>query len=274
MAVLHMLKSMIDTINTSFILQNGASTIVIDGGFPQEAEHLYEQVKAAGGVVNGWFLTHAHDDHVSSFFTVLENHNDIQVEKVYYNFPSHAFLDSYEPKQAELTSVELVDRVRKAAENHGCTIVTAATGDRYDFDGFCVKVLRTPDESITENPINNASTIFRVEVEESGTSLLFLGDLGVEGGEQLLAQVPAELIKADYVQMAHHGQNGVDRPVYEAIRPKYCLWCTPSWLWDNMGDGGYDTGIFNTVVVRGWISSLKCVKHHYRMTEGDQTIQL
>lgn len=36
MAVLHMLKSMIDTINTSFILQNGGSTIVIDGGFPKK----------------------------------------------------------------------------------------------------------------------------------------------------------------------------------------------------------------------------------------------
>ena len=274
MAVLHMLKSMIDTINTSFILQNGGSTIVIDGGFPQEAEHLHEQIKAVGGVVNGWYLTHIHDDHVSSFFTILETYDDIKVENVYYNFPSDAYLDSYEPTQGDTTSVKLAARVKKAAEDHGCTIVTVQKDDRHCYDGFSVQVLRTPDESITQNPINNASCVFRVEVEESGTSLLFLGDLGVEGGEQLLAQVPAQLIKADYVQMAHHGQNGVDRPVYEAIQPKYCLWCTPSWLWDNIGDNGYDTHVFRTIVVRGWISEMRCVKRHYRMTEGDQVIEL
>jgi hypothetical protein len=28
------------------------------------------------------------------------------------------------------------------------------------------------------------------------------------------------------------------------------------------------------VIVRGWISSLRCVKKHYRMTEGTQVIDL
>ena len=74
--------------------------------------------------------------------------------------------------------------------------------------------------------------------------------------------------------MAHHGQNGVSRECYEAIRPTYCLWPTPSWLWDNLGSGGYDTGIFNTVVTRGWISALKCVKRHYLMIHGTQVMDL
>ena len=42
MPKLHMLHSVTDTINTSFILQSETSTIVIDGGFPTEAEYLYE----------------------------------------------------------------------------------------------------------------------------------------------------------------------------------------------------------------------------------------
>ena len=114
--------------------------------------------------------------------------------------------------------------------------------------------------------------MFRFEVD--GKSILFLGDLAVKGGEQLLAKAAPEYIKADYVQMAHHGQGGVDKACYEAIRPTYCLWPTPSWLWDNLGSGGYDTGIFNTVVTRGWISALKCVKRHYLMIHGTQVIDL
>ena len=89
-----------------------------------------------------------------------------------------------------------------------------------------------------------------------------------------MATVPPELIKADYVQMAHHGQNGVGREVYEAIMPSACFWCTPTWLWDNMGENGYDTGRFKTVIVRGWMSELGCVKHHYIMTNGTQTITI
>ena len=37
---------------------------------------------------------------------------------------------------------------------------------------------------------------------------------------------------------------------------------------------GFDTGIFGTVVTRGWISSLRCVKRHYLMIHGTQVIDL
>ena len=114
--------------------------------------------------------------------------------------------------------------------------------------------------------------MFRVEVD--GKSILFLGDLEPDGGRELIETVDHALLKADYVQMAHHGQGGVEKEVYEIVKPTYGLWPTPSWLWDNMGPGGYDTGAFRTVIVRGWISSLRCVKKHYRMTEGTQVIDL
>jgi hypothetical protein len=69
-------------------------------------------------------------------------------------------------------------------------------------------------------------------------------------------------------------QETADREVYEAIRAPYCLWPTPSWVWHNLGPGGYDTGIYQTVVVRGWISAMHCVKRHYLMIEGTQVISL
>lgn len=272
MAKLYMLGSTTDTINTAFVLQSGETVMVVDGGFPHEAEHLHRVLRDLGGKVDAWFLTHAHDDHISALFTILEQYPDIRVDKVYYNFPSDEFLCRHLVMQRYFTTEDLLKTLRSALEDHNIPTVTVETGDRYDFDGFAVRVLRTPDEAFTNNAVNNASCVYRVELPE--TSILFLGDLGVEGGFQLLETTPPELIRADYVQMAHHGQQGVSREVYEAVRPRFCLWCTPSWLWDNMGPNGYDTGRYQTVVVRGWISSLGCVERHYRMTDGDQIIEL
>ena len=272
MRKLHMLSSTTDTINTAFILQWGETVLVVDGGFPHEAEHLHRVLREVGGRVTAWFLTHAHDDHISALFTMLEQYDDIQVGKVYCHFPSDEFLCRMEPRQRKLSTQELLDTLRRTLVQRNIPTVTVETGDCYDFDGFCVRVLRTPDETITHKGINNSSCVYRVELPRE--SILFLGDLGVEGGHQLLKTTPPELLRADYVQMAHHGQQGVSREVYEAISPRFCLWCTPSWLWDNMGPNGYDTGHYQTVVVRGWMSSLGCVERHYRMMDGDQAIQL
>lgn len=274
MAKLYMLSSTTDTINTAFVLQSGETVMVVDGGFPHEAEHLHRVLRDLGGRVDAWFLTHAHDDHISALFTVLRQYEDIRVEKVYYNFPSDEFLCRHLLRQRDLTTQELLDTLRGTLEAYGVPTVTVETGDQYEFDGFRVRVLRTPDETITNNAVNNSSCVYRVELAETGESILFLGDLGVEGGHQLLETAPAELVRADYVQLAHHGQLGVSREVYEAVRPRFCLWCTPSWLWDNMGPNGYDTGHYQTVVVRGWMSSLGTVERHYRMTDGDQVIEL
>ena len=173
MATIQMLKSVTDTINTSFIIKNGSSTIAFDGGFESEEEYLHKKVLEAGGVVDAWFLTHAHDDHIIAFYTMLDKYNDIKVKKVYYNFPSDEYLEKYEPVLAGMKTVDMIGYLTSACEKHGCEIIISQKGDKYDFDGFCVKVLYTPDESITVNAINNTSTIFRVEIEESKKAFSF-----------------------------------------------------------------------------------------------------
>lgn len=275
MAKLHMLDSIRDTINTSFILEEGGYKIAFDGGFGCESEKLYEYLRSVGGVIDGWFLTHIHDDHICAFINILNEHDDITVKKVYCNFPSDEFLDKYDPSQGKgLTSVELSRQFREALSNRGVPLVTVNEGEMYSFGEISVGVLQTPDESETENAINNSSCVFSVGV--NGKKILFLGDLGVEGGQRLLKHVDKDVLKSDYVQMAHHGQSGVGREVYEAIQPRFCLWCTPSWLWDNIDRkiGLYDSGVYKTLIVRGWISEMRCVERHYRMIDGTQIIEI
>ncbi|MBQ8577705.1 MAG: MBL fold metallo-hydrolase [Clostridia bacterium] len=270
MPTLHMLHSTQDTINTSFILQSETSTIVFDGGFPCEADYLASYLANLGGHVDAWFFTHIHDDHLGAALDVKEKHPEIKVDRYCFNFPSVEFLNKYEPKQSVFSSEELYHRTM-ALTADGSVQTIVKTGDVYDFDGFSVEVLRTPVEEIANN-INDTSCVYRVTVGDK--ILLFLGDLGVAGGRHLLANTDPGKLKADYVQMAHHGQGGVDRPVYEAIKPTYCLWCTPTWLWDNRGEGGYDTGPFRTVIVRGWMSDIGGIKKHYLMQEGDHVIAM
>lgn len=275
MARLHMLRSVTDTINTSFVFECEEGLFVIDGGFPSESEYMYEYLRTLGGKVRVWFFTHPHDDHVGCFLELMRAHGDISVEEVYHCFPSKEFSVSFEPRQSRMTAEELYDRFKCVIEERGINEKAVAEGEVYSFGELNLRVLRTADEAITVNPINNSSTVYRFEI--NGKSLLFLGDLGVEGGKQLLERADPSLLRSDYVQMAHHGQQGVSKEVYEAISPRYTFWCTPTWLWDNVdrkNGGGYDSGNYKTIVVRGWMSELGCVRRHYRMIDGNNVIEL
>ena len=78
--------------------------------------------------------------------------------------------------------------------------------------------------------------------------------------------------------MAHHGQRGVAREVYEAILPSVCLWDTPDWLWENNNFYSNDPatagkGPFTTLETRAWLERLG-TKVHYVAKDGDQIISL
>ena len=270
MVKLHMLKSVTDTINTSFIIEDGKNLIVFDGGFQSEAEYLHSYLSELGGVVNGWFLTHMHSDHVGAMIKILNDYRDITVEKIYCNFPSDEYLEKCEPDRSPDSTLAYAELFRKTVADKKACQITVNENDSFDFGEISVRVLLTHEGAI--GSVNNSSCVFSVEA--NGKRILFLGDLGESGGDRLLAKVDHSLLKSDYVQMAHHGQDGVGKNVYEVIRPRFCLWCTPSWLWANLGPNGYDTGIFKTIIVRGWISSLRCVEKHYLMTKGTHVIEL
>ena len=263
MGTLHMPKSATDTICESYVFQSETATIVIDGGFESETESLYALIKSLGGNVDAWFFSHPHDDHYGAFCGVMKEHADeIHVKALYYNFPADELIIENAPRFADATR-KYLPMIRELTAANSIPVITMHKGDVYDFGDFSIHVLREPDVSITNNFINNSTTVFRLD--SNGRRIMFLGDLGVEGGEQLLATVPAEELKSEFVQMAHHGQQGVEKPVYDVISPDFCLWNTPTWLWDNMGDNGYDTGKYKTVIVRGWMSEIGIKKHYVNM---------
>jgi beta-lactamase superfamily II metal-dependent hydrolase len=81
-------------------------------------------------------------------------------------------------------------------------------------------------------------------------------------GDKLLKNIDHNKLKVDYVQMAHHGQNGVRKNFYKIIRPKYCLWSTPVWLWNNDSGKGENSGPWRTLEVRDWMKELNVEKNY------------
>lgn len=105
------------------------------------------------------------------------------------------------------------------------------------------------------------------KVISSKKNVLFLGDAGAEEGDKILKTVPHEILASQYVQMAHHGQKGVNEEFYKVVNPSYCLWPTPKWLWDNDSGAGYNSGPWDTLKTRKWMDDIG-VKKNYPAYEG------
>ncbi|MCI8387467.1 MAG: MBL fold metallo-hydrolase [Clostridiales bacterium] len=269
MTTVYMLTSQSSRQMMSFIITDGKKLVVIDGGYTCDADYLCTYVRSLGGVIDAWYLTHPHSDHIDALYSMLERHTeDLKIGTIYYNFPSDEYIANSGDNDDPMMHVT---RLREQLKLHNCDVRTVQRGDVHTYGEITIRVLRTPDETIDTNHINNSSVVYRLDA--SGRSMIFLGDLGVEGGNQLLEMTPPELLKADYVQCAHHGQQGVDKNVYDAIDPDYCFWCTPDWLWDNDAGKGYDTHIWKTIVTRGWLSDLG-IKWHYVSKDGTQEARL
>jgi hypothetical protein len=113
--------------------------------------------------------------------------------------------------------------------------------------------------------------------------VLFLGDLGPDGGD-ILFRESRHLLKSDIVQMAHHGHMNVGMEVYAAVMPEACLWCCPEWLYNEAEVPNYLSDVeklrkmkrirmYGTAVTRGWMELLG-VKKHYVTKDGTQCIEI
>ena len=252
--------------------------IVVDGGTKFDTEHLVEVIKKMSSKekprVDAWLLTHAHNDHIIPFCDVVENYADeIEIDKIYYDFPSVKFVSGTEPGEAP-TITRFYSLLPRFASN--AVIVTE--GDEYYVGDTKMEILFTRDPSIRFNPLNNSSTVFRLTLGEK--TLIFLGDLGVEGGNKMLARL-GDSLKSDLCQMAHHGQSGCSKEVYAAIKPSVCLWCAPDWLYENdigkldkSKEGGYGSGPWQTLKVRAWMDEISPDATHIVEMNGDEYIEI
>lgn len=271
---IHLLHSQTPIQMESFIITTADGRIIaIDGGHREDARYFVDYLKKLTGEerprIDAWFLTHSHKDHVSAFFEVVQNMSDeVEIGKVYYNFPSVQFLLRGHDRNAAKTAEEFYGLLPLFADK----ICIVSSGDTYEIGEAKIEILYTTDPEITSNATNNSSTVFKMTL--GGKTALFLGDCGVQAGDKILAKYAGtDMLDCDICQMAHHGQQGVTKEFYEAVRPEICLWCTPKWLWENDAGKGFNTHVFKTVEVREWMEELG-VKKNYIDMDGTQVCPL
>lgn len=267
---IHMLKSVTNVQMNSFVITaEDGHIVLVDGGFDQDAEYLLEYLRkitdSAVPHVDAWILTHPHIDHISAFMTIVEKHPDaIQFDRVLFNFPSIQFV-SDDPRDA----MEPLERFYRDLPRFADKIVICSGGDRYDFGEAHFDILCSADSALNVNTCNNSCLVFRLELGKK--TALFLADCGEEEGDKLLSMWDLGKLSADICQMAHHGQAGVKRNLYEVVRPETCIWCAPDWLWNNDAGKGYDTHTFKTILTRGWMDQLGATRHVV-LKDGTQTV--
>ncbi len=277
-ARLYCLMPQANSLMQSFVLRTEhGKLIVLDGGVDSagkdEAAYMPAALRAIAGVgqndyveVEAWFLSHAHKDHfreLSKTLTEYYNDENFFVKNFYFDFPNFnteeypydtgddAYLEVLSLSMdlyAEARNIPVVgdsyyDDLNGAVINAD----TIANGSAdMEIDGVRIEFLQTWDIS-NGTDINDNSLIMRMWID--GQSVLFLSDAHTAAGESLLKKYGLKL-QSDIVQMAHHGQRGVGKEVYDAVDAKVRIWNTPLWVWNNTTD--YEIG-----TTRSWVNGGK-----------------
>ena len=255
--VVWQLPSQIDSIGNSYVIRTaGGKVIVMDGGFAAEKDYLRGFIDALGGSVDAWIISHPHDDHITAIIALLENPKGLRINKVYHSRFPDVLIDAESAETAAITRkfYSLLDNATDIE------VVDCHSGDEFEIDGVNFKILSEKNpEFANRNPYNNSS--MAIKMWDKHKSFIFLGDLGVEGGQKLLDSEYAKDLECDYLQMAHHGQDGCDKHFYESVKFRACLWPSPTWVYNA------PMGRLKTAEVRGWAKELG-ITEHYVSNEG------
>ena len=261
---LWMLGSTTGAQNLSIVIKSPhGKLIVVDGGWEADADKLSSLILQQGGKVDAWLITHPHEDHVGAICAILyDSSKKIRIDKIYCSL---ATPDWY--RQVSPTGAGIADQLLNAFTNLPVGTVTNNTGRgmEINIDDVNIRVLNNRGV-YTYNAVNNSSLVYKIRV--SGQSILILGDLAYDGGKDLIKTCTAADLKSDIVQMAHHGQQGVDQDAYARIAPTTCLWPTPAWLWNNDNGGGVGSGPWGTLTTRAWMDAMG-VKDNRSLKDGD-----
>lgn len=255
------LPSQADDHGNSYVIRTPSGRVVaIDGGKAAEADYLRGFLAALGNEVDAWIVTHPHFDHVGAMNELLRDRRGLRVHRVYESRFTPRMIDAEAGAAARVRDFYALLDGAADIETVECW-----AGDEFAIDGVRFRILSQISPEITLNVYNNSSMAFRVW--DDAKSVVFLGDLGIEGGDKLLASAFRKDLDCDYLQMAHHGQNGCSERFYKSIRFRACLWPTATWLYDNDKGGGFDTGPWKSVETRRWMEE-KGIAEHYVSCDG------
>lgn len=254
------LPSQINTIGNSYVIQtDDGKVIIMDGGVKEEEGYLRGFIGSLGNVVDCWFVSHPHSDHIGAFTRILENPMGIRVRQICHSTFSEALMEREPDCKDEAI------RYYEAAKKSGALLTEATLGMTFTFGHTMFRILGIKNEELKTNPYNNSSMV--IKVWDPLKSVLFLGDAGKEAGDKLLQGAFQNQLDCDYMQMSHHGQSGVSMDFYRTVKFRACLWPTPTWVYNNDAGRGFNTHILTTIETRNTVDALN-ISENYLSFEG------
>ncbi len=251
-------------------LKDGAFLVIDGGEYDLDDQiRLYNYLKENSCdekiTIKTWFFTHADSDHITLATSFLNEYaKSVEVERFCYQFPDFdkitMLIDSNKIKQ----NVKLLEGAIKT-NYPNAKVYTARTGQAYYYDGASIEIIYSLDDTypcIYPSP-NEMSLAFKVNFD-GGKSAVLLGDCMMTACRQM-AFTYGEYLKADILQLAHHGLIGGDTYLYKTVNPDICFWDTTKSRFNGeneklfkwcLGEGGCD--------YNAWIRDEKIKKRtHY-----------
>jgi len=228
--------------------------IVIDGGDSADAERLLKLIRTYKNEVDAWFISHFHSDHVGALIQIL-NEENIYIKNLYFDFEVD---DEVQSTDGEFSYTNKLDTAIQENRQKLGNVVSTKKGDVFTFDRLTFKVLNDAFFGSKVNLGNDSSVVFKVET--AGKSVLFLGDLAQYGDVLIEDEYFLNEAKTcEIVQMAHHGQNGVNDDFYRQLTGmEVCLYPAPAWLFncDATGVGINSSPEFKSLKTRALMREL------------------
>lgn len=224
-------------INSSFytIYNPAEGLIVIDGGWTDDAAYVRDVINSFGVAVDAWILTHPHQDHIGAFNAIYPELGEITVKNVYT-------VNMAAPDEClAVAPWDSVDAYNDFLSLNVSNLNYVNSGDVLSICGLQFEILSAFDENVrtfSRDYLNDGSMMFKVYGKEK--TFLFCADVGISMSDFLLQRYGADKFAADYLQMGHHGNGGLNDSFYQAVCPQIAFFDAPDWLmYDDTGK--YDT---------------------------------
>ena len=204
-------------INSYVIQTSRGKLIVVDGGMRADAVALRTFLGTLGSNVDMWFISHQHPDHIGALTEILESNSGPTISGIYASLLALTAIHDYEVI-SETEATELSD----AIQLRGVPLIDLTIGQKIAIDKVMIEIIGVRNTSVLTNFINNSSVVMKVS--GGGRSVLFTGDIDALGAQQIINRGQGGKLRADYVQMAHHGSYGGSQEFYELIGAQHCMW--------------------------------------------------
>ena len=227
--------------------------IVIDGGHNPETDRVLRILQKISGKeiphVTAWLFSHMHADHYGVYDALVSEEKytgKITVDTFYCNLLDEKFYTEIARDKNPIYGV-----VRKELLNSeaaiGAKVQTVYKGDKFCVDEVEFEVLHAPlAEDRDKMNMNDSSVVYKMTYDGDQTMML-LGDAEWVCNKHLMEH--PEKLKADIVQVGHHGCGNVSRACYEAIGAEVYIWqvCKKFWYSDcSESTNSHNTGVTRT----------------------------